>query len=93
MRAHKEVTFKDARHVNEKCFFLLLLFILILEFRELARVVKAKLNALIVIIKVAKNAPTRIDRQRADETRDKPQINNTQRRRDETQHGSNINSR
>lgn len=57
--------------------FLLLLFILILEFRELARVVKAKLNALIVIIKVAKNAPTRIDRQCADETRDKPQINNT----------------
>lgn len=80
MRAHKEVTFKDARHVNEKCFFFfVIVFILILEFRELARVVKAKLNALIVIIKVAKNAPTRIDRQRADETRDKPQINNTQR--------------
>lgn len=58
-------------------FFFVIVFILILEFRELARVVKAKLNALIVIIKVAKNAPTRIDRQRADETRDKPQINNT----------------
>lgn len=67
MRAHKEVTFKDARHVNEKCFCYCFF---ILEFRDHdARVVKAKLNALIVIIKVAKNAPARIDRQRADETR------------------------
>lgn len=43
---------------------------LLFAFRYLAsstRVVKAKLNALIVIIKVAKNSPTRIDRQLADE--------------------------
>lgn len=66
MRAHKEVTFNDARHVNEKCFCC---FVFVSEFGKLERVVKAKLNALIVIIKVAKNAPTRIDRQLADETR------------------------